>query len=78
VLTIRKLSGGLRNVEPARPPQSSRHFEVAALFGAGLVGATAIVLHGRGYNREAYALGAIGAILGGTFAALRLATAPSA
>lgn len=77
MLAVRKLSGGLRNVEPAPVPQSSRHFEVAALFGAGVLSATAIILHGKGYNNEAYALGAAGALLGGTFAALRLAANPA-
>jgi hypothetical protein len=76
VIAVRKI-GGLRSVEPpAAPSRSVRHFEVAALFGAGVVSATAIILHGKGHNNEAYALGAIGALLGGTFAALRLAAAP--
>lgn len=40
--------------------------------GAGLVTAAVLVLHGKGYNAEAYTLGASGAILGATFAALKL------
>lgn len=77
MLRVRSI-GGLRNLaaEPPAPSRSVRHFEVAALFGGGVLGATAIILHGTGYNREAYALGAVGALLGGTFAALRLASAP--
>ena len=69
MLAVRKI-GGLAEVPQ---PQGPRAFEAAAIIGAGVLSATALILHGRGYNNEAYALGATGALLGATFAALKLA-----
>jgi hypothetical protein len=60
-------------IEHEPPPAAGgRHFEAMALFAAGLGGAIALVLHARGHSREAFALGAAGAILGGSIAAIRV------
>lgn len=69
---IRRPLGSLREVAPAPPSQSLRHFEAVALLGGGLIGATSIILFAKGYSTEAYAFGAAGALFGGTLAAIKL------
>lgn len=62
------------SVRAAPPVVSPPLFDAAGLLIGGALTATVLVLHGAGYTKAAFTLGAVGALMGGTFAAIRLLT----